>query len=229
MDTFVANALLRDLLIGYMTLFSIINPFGIAFVFHAKTRRLSEESRLALSRQVGFYSFIVLVVSLFMGSQVLRFFGITIPALRIAGGLVVALSGWAMLSASDDAGETATDDVHNSHSDDVAFFPLTVPLTTGPGTIAAAIALGAIRLDNLGHLVGSVITSVLLAATVAGTIFYAYSRASTFSRVVGREGTRVITRLSAFLLMCVGVQIVLTGVSDVLPSLIAQGVESRRQ
>ncbi|HEX4508341.1 MAG TPA: MarC family protein, partial [Alphaproteobacteria bacterium] len=102
---------------------------------------------------------------------------------------------------------------------------LTVPLTTGPGAIAAASALAANRTGELRHVVGSILVSLLVSTLVAVTIALAYSRAGLFARWVGREGTRVITRLSAFLLLCVGVQIVLTGVSDVLPGLIAKGVQ----
>jgi multiple antibiotic resistance protein len=74
------------LLIGYMTLFSIINPFGLAFVFYARNRSLSEPARGAVARRIALNSFVILVVSMFIGSQVLRFLGISIPALRIAGG-----------------------------------------------------------------------------------------------------------------------------------------------
>jgi multiple antibiotic resistance protein len=221
---FAAGPFLTELLIGYMTLFSIINPFGIAFVFLATTRGLTEPERTALARRIGFYSFVILIVSLFIGAQVLRFFGVTLPALRIAGGLVVALSGWSMLTAPDDADATQSVPRDPSKLADMAFFPLTVPLTTGPGTVAAAIALGAHRSGSLRDIVASVVVSLLVAVAVAVTITAAYANAGAFSRWAGREGTRVITRVSAFLLMCVGVQIVLTGVSDVLPGLIGQGL-----
>jgi multiple antibiotic resistance protein len=221
---FAAGPFLTELLIGYMTLFSIINPFGIAFVFLATTRGLTEPERAALARRIGFYSFVILIVSLFIGAQVLRFFGVTLPALRIAGGLVVALSGWSMLTAPDDVGATQSIPRDPSALADMAFFPLTMPLTTGPGTVAAAIALGAHRSGGLRDIVASVVVSLLVAVAVAATITAAYANAGAFSRWAGREGTRVITRVSAFLLMCVGVQIVLTGVSDVLPGLIAQGL-----
>jgi multiple antibiotic resistance protein len=215
-----------DLVIGYMTLFSIINPFGVAFIFLNMTRGLSEAERAALARKVGFFSFAVLIVSLLVGAEVMRFFGITVPALRIAGGLVVALSGWSMLTAPDYEGAHPLES-EGAADDDRAFFPLTVPLTTGPGSIATAIALGATRTGELRQVFRITLTSLLIATLVAATVVVAYRYASTFSRWMGREGTRVITRLTAFLLMCVGVQIILTGVSDVLPELIARGVPPR--
>jgi multiple antibiotic resistance protein len=223
---FSAGALVTDFLIGYMALFSIINPFGVSFVFLSMTEGLTEQARTHIARGVGVYSFVVLVVSLFIGSQIMRFFGITVPALRIAGGLVVALSGWSMLTAPDDD-ESATPPVpaHATQMENKIFFPLTVPLTTGPGAIATAIALGANRTGELREIVISILASLLIAVLVAVTVMVAYANASTFSRWVGRAGTRVITRLSAFLLLCVGVQIILTGVSDALPALIAHGIQ----
>jgi multiple antibiotic resistance protein len=217
-----------DLVIGYMTLFSIINPFGISFIFLNMTRGLSEGERAALARKVGVFSFGVMVTSLFVGAEVMRFFGITVPALRIAGGLVVALSGWSMLTAPDDEGAHPLEK-DSSGFDARAFFPLTVPLTTGPGTIAAAIALGATRSSELRQFFRTTLTSLLIAILVAVTIAAAYTYASTFSRWMGREGTRVITRLTAFLLMCVGVQIVLTGLADALPAMIASGIAQHQQ
>ncbi|HEX4507696.1 MAG TPA: MarC family protein, partial [Alphaproteobacteria bacterium] len=107
-----ARPFLADFLIGYLTLFSIINPFGVSFVFLSMTRRLDDAARRAVSRRIGLYSFVILIGSLFVGSWVMRFFGIGLPALRIAGGLVVAMSGWSMLSAPEEAEAT-----HPAHID----------------------------------------------------------------------------------------------------------------
>jgi multiple antibiotic resistance protein len=224
MHQFPAGSLLTDLLISYMTLLSIINPFGLAFVFYARTRALPEPARIAVARRIGLYSLIILAVSLFIGSYILRFFGITVPALRIAGGLVVALSGWSMLTAPDEPDTISSAQGDASQIEGMVFVPLTVPLTTGPGSIAAAIALGADRTGGLRETLERTAVSLTVAILVAATITLAYSRASSFSRWAGREGTRVITRMSAFLLMCVGVQIVLIGIADVLPEIISEGV-----
>ena len=221
-----AGPFVKDLLIGYITLFSIINPFGIAFVFLARTRGLTQPQRKALARRIGIYAFAIVIVSFIIGTHIMRFFGITVPALRIAGGLVVALAGWKMLN-DPDPGDAATHDVspNAARIEAMAFFPLTIPLTTGPGTIAAAIALGANRTGELRAILSSIVASLIVSLLVAGTITLAYANAVRFSRWVGQEGTRVVTRLSAFLLLCVGVQIMLTGITDVLSPLIAQGVQ----
>lgn len=221
----------HDLLIGFIALFSIINPFGMAFVYLARTRGLPEQRRKVLARRIGVYSFFIMIASLIVGGFIMKFFGITVPALRLAGGLVVAIAGWKMLNDPDTEMDTASRDVATDASriEAMAFFPLTIPLTTGPGTIAAAIALGAQHPGDFPGIVKSLVTDVLLALIVAVMIVVAYANAVRFAHWVGQEGTRVITRLSAFLLLCVGVQIMITGVADVLPHLIAQGLQARGQ
>ncbi|WP_207538174.1 MarC family protein [Sabulicella rubraurantiaca] len=213
-----AFELAKQFLFGYGTLFAIINPFGLAFVFLNRTIGLSDADRISVARRVAVFAFAVLLVSLFAGAAILRFFGISLPALRIGGGLVVAASGWAMLNEPPreaDAGH-ATSIAGIAAMRQMAFFPLTIPLTTGPGTIATAIALGANRPAELSGFLLTSGVSVAVAAAVALTIMVAYGRSATFARIVGRAGTDIVTRLSAFLLLCVGVQIALTGVLDAL-------------
>lgn len=217
------RAILTDMLIRYVALISIINPFGIAFVFHARTRALSSRDRRAVATRVGVYSFGVVMVSFLIGSQILSFFGITLPALRIAGGLVVALSGWAMLNAPDEE-DTPDAPATRAQIEGMAFFPLTIPLTAGPGTIATAIALGADAAGTLDWWAQKTASSVVVAIAVSATVAVTFAQSAYLSRLAGHEGTRVAIRLSAFLLICIGVQIVLTGMSDVLPGLIAKGV-----
>ena len=222
----------RDLVIGCITLFSIINPFGMAFVFLARTRGLEEARRKVVARRIGINAFVIMIVSFIIGGYILRFFGITVPALRVAGGLVVAMAGWKMLNDPDstETAATATPGATDaSRIEAMTFFPLTIPLTTGPGTIAAAVALGASHPSDLRGVVSSLVADVLVSFIVAIMIVVAYANAVRFANWVGQEGTRVITRISAFLLLCVGVQIMLTGVTDILPQLITQGIQAQRQ
>jgi len=97
-----------------------------------------------------------------------------------------------------------------------AFFPLTIPLTTGPGSIATAIALTANRTHKLSEFVLSGIASVVISLAVALTVYVVYSRSDVFARYLGTEGTKVAMRVSSFLLLCIGVQIMLTGFSEFL-------------
>lgn len=221
-DGFLIARLLGEWLFGFSALISIINPLGIAFIFGEKTRDLREDQRAQIARAVARNSFLVLVASMFLGSPILHFFGVSLDALRIAGGMVVATTGWAMLAAEPPGGSPAErpEAVDSAIAMRQAFFPLTMPLTIGPGSIATAIALDASRHPGRADLLLSAISSVLVAATVSVLIWLAYRNADGIARRLGSEGTIVATKLSAFLLMCVGVQIVLTGASDALQRLV---------
>lgn len=221
MTSLVPSRLISDFLFGFGALFAIINPYGLAFVFLDKTMSLSESERARIALRIAIYAFGVLLVSLFIGSQILNFFGISIPALRIAGGLVVAVSGWSMLHAPPSThDDRAASTVNFAAIQKMAFFPLTIPLTAGPGTIATAIAIGANRPSNLDELLSSTVASFVVAFAVSATIYHAYKRSSVMARLFGEEGTSIVTRLSAFLLLCVGVQIIITGIVEVARSIL---------
>jgi multiple antibiotic resistance protein len=219
MFEFLTSRWLGDFLFGFSALFAIINPYGMAFIFHDRTVGLSDRERARVALRIALYAFVVLLVSLFVGSHILRFFGISMPALRIAGGFVVAVTGWTMLHAAPVTPGHATSTADFATMQRMAFFPLTIPLTTGPGTIATAIALGTNRPQDLDGLFQASIVSLVVALGVTATIYHAYTRSSVMARLVGEEGTSVVTRLSAFLLLCIGVEIVITGVVEVARSL----------
>ncbi len=178
----------------------------------------AEAQRAALARKVAINAFIVLLAAFFVGTPILHFFGISLEALRIGGGLAVAVAGWQMLNEPDvpTGGDTAAQPVEPRNAMARAFFPLTIPLTTGPGSIATAIALNANRTHKLSEFVLSSIVSVAVSALAALVIWQTYSRAAFLARYLGTEGTKVAMRVSAFLLLCVGVQIMLTGFSEFL-------------
>jgi multiple antibiotic resistance protein len=213
----MVESLISDILFGFTGLISIINPIGGAFVFLDRTASLTREERTVLARKIGINAACVLLVAFFIGTPVLHFFGISMEALRIGGGLALAVGGWQMLNAPDTPAEQV--EVKRVDADNAmsrAFFPLTIPLTTGPGSIATAIALSANRTHKLSAFVMSSIASVAITLAVAVTVYLVYSRAPVFARYLGAEGTKVALRVSAFLLLCIGVQIILTGVSEFL-------------
>lgn len=219
MNELLTSRWLGDFLFGFGALFAIINPYGLAFIFLDRTASLTEGERTRVARRIAVYAFGVILVSLFVGNHILRIFGISMPALRIAGGLVVAAAGWSMLHAAPaapDAHATSTADFSAIRR--MAFFPMTIPLTTGPGTIATAIAIGTNRPDDLDGLFFSSIVMLLIALCTTATIYHAYSRSGALARLFGEEGTSVVTKLSAFLLLCIGVQIMITGVVEVARS-----------
>jgi len=211
------TSLLREFLFGFGTLFAIINPYGLSFVFLDRTKSLSDTERRVLARHVAIAAFGVLVVSLFAGAVILRFFGISLPALRIGGGLVVAVSGWQMLHEKPPPeGQPNVAPPSSEALKRMIIFPLTIPLTTGPGTIATAIALSA----NQPAAIQGALVSLIVAIAISITILNAYTYSGSMARLFGREGTYTVTRISAFLLLCVGVQIMLTGALEAARSLL---------
>ncbi|AWJ85886.1 hypothetical protein TSH58p_20290 (plasmid) [Azospirillum sp. TSH58] len=210
----------ESFLLAFTALFSIVNPIGMALIFSQVTAGRNHGERVQVATLVAVYSAIVMLAALWAGSYVLNFFGISLAALRIAGGFVVAERAWALLSAPE-AQEARKQEQAAPVEDarESAFFPLTIPFTTGPGTISVAIALGATRPADAAGLTNFFIGVSAAALAIALLIWLSYRSADRLVELLGHTRARVLTRLFAFLLLCVGVQILLTGILDAFPVL----------
>jgi len=207
--------LLKSLVLVPVTLLPIINPLSTAPVFVATVGR-DADLAAKLARQVAINAWFVVVLSILTGSYVLALFGISLPVVRIGGGLLVAATAWRMLHRTDD------DDVHAaaaekaaelSHAEVVkrSFFPITFPLTTGPGTIAASIALGAqIPPKPVLYFAGAIVAAAG-AALVSLVLYLIFKNSTRVLAWLGPVGMLVMTRLMAFILLCIGIQIMWTG------------------
>jgi multiple antibiotic resistance protein len=196
-------------------LLPIVNPIGSAALFLALTQGHPAPVRQTLARRIAINSFFLLAGSVLVGTYVLQFFGISIPVVQIGGGLVVLATGWSMLNQKE--GEIKSDvrraecAVEPEFVSEQAFYPLTLPVTVGPGSISVAITLGA-NLHGGGFNRALLIIDALLAsAIVAGLVFLCDWYAEPLSRKIGWTGMSVAVRLSSFLLLCIGVQIVWNG------------------
>jgi multiple antibiotic resistance protein len=214
--------LIKTMLLILTTLLPVVNPLGGAPIFLSLSRYYSEEDRSLLSRRIAVNGFILLIVSYLIGTYILAFFGISLPVVQVGGGLVVISAGWALLNDNDEESVSRQEvgrSVELTGLSLKAFYPLTLPLTVGPGTISVAITLGADGphrgLPLLYAIMGALIGSVLIAAS----IFLCYSFADRLAKVLGATGMSVIMRLTSFLLVCIGVQILWNGVSALLKSL----------
>lgn len=209
-------------LLAFPSLFSIINPIGGALIFNVYTRAFAHADRLRIAGLVGVYSLAIMFFALWGGAYVLNFFGVSIDALRIAGGMVVTLSGWHLLYSGDQHPDRKTGDQQPATGDagddpkQVAFFPLTLPFTTGPGTIAVAITLGAERPKGSVQALAFFFGVTLAAVANAAIIWIAYRFADRLTAIMGATARQVVVRLSAFLLVCIGVQILVTAVGDLV-------------
>ena len=216
----------KNVLLILSALFPIVNPLGGSPVFLALTRDYPTSARRALARQVAVNSLILLLASFLVGTHILNFFGISIPVVQVGGGLVVISNGWAMLKQKEepDRGSAMQRKVHPEDIFRNAFFPLTLPLTVGPGSISVAITLGANLPHHLGANLLSILATLIGSALVAASIYVCYGFADRLAAVVGESGMSIILRLSSFLLVCIGVQIMWNGVSALVHALHASGV-----
>ncbi len=215
------SAALASFLLGFPALFSIVNPVSGAFIFRTRTQDRSHAERVQLARRVGLYAALVMLVALWAGSYVLGFFGITLPALRCAGGVVVAIYAWQALNAPEKREARKTEQVDAAAGqDDVAFFPLTLPFTTGPGTISVAVALGSAHPASGIALLPFFTGMSAAAIAVAALVWVLYSASDQLSRLLGHVAGRAVSRLSAFFQLCIGVQILVTGVTEILQPLL---------
>lgn len=213
-----------NLLLTFGALFSIVNPLSGAFIFFGATRELEPQLRALLSRWVAIYAFCLIAASLYVGAYVLEFFGISIPVLRVAGGIIIALSAWRMLNQPDTTEQRRSETPEHKSIDvapkRLAFYPLTMPLTTGPGTIAVAISLGTSRPSGLhAATVAFVVETLCAVAGVALLVYIMYRNSSRLAHLLGATGTSIVMRLSAFLLFCIGIQIFWNGAAELLASL----------
>jgi multiple antibiotic resistance protein len=202
-------------------LLPIINPPAAGFIVLSLVPHASPAERAELARRVAINSFVILLVSLSIGAYLLSFLGISIAVLRVAGGVVIASAGWNLLQASDDDGEdVAKQEALSAREDSLrrkAFYPLTMPVTVGPGAISVAIALGTgspreglrpVHFIGVGVALALVCVSIYLCVRFSGHI----------ARLLGPSGVQIAMRLFAFAIFCIGVQIFWLGLAELLNS-----------
>src|SRR5271154_6750310 len=206
----------ENLVLIVSALFPIVDPLGGSPIFLALTRDYTSDSRTELSRRIAVNSFFLLVGSYLIGTYILAFFGISLPVVQVGGGLIVISTGWAMLKQKADEEHTVTRrNVQRQDPFGRAFYPLTMPLTVGPGSISVAITLGA-NAHERGINIQAIVVALVGSALIALSIFLCYGFADRLARMLGTTAMTVIMQLASFLLVCIGVQIVWNGVSALL-------------
>jgi len=214
---------LTTFLLAFGALFSIVNPLSGAFIFFGATQGMAPKVRSHVSRWVSIYAFCLVAASLYVGAYVLSFFGISIPVLRVAGGIVVSMSGWRMLNEPDATEQRRSEApaypraAADTPPSRIAFYPLTMPLTTGPGTISVAISIGAGRPTGFHAPLFAFFLQTLSAVFLLALLIYAlYRNSARIADAIGPTGTTIIVRLSAFLLFCIGIQVFWNGAAELL-------------
>lgn len=206
-------------LLAIGTLLPIVDPLGGAPIYLAMTSGLTPRERGQMAKAVAVNSFLLLIASALIGAYVLDFFGLSIPTVQIAGGIVVCAIAWSLLNSPNAPPALAREGPSTATADDLgqrAFYPLTMPLTVGPGSISVALTLGANPTKGLRPLVETALAHAFGILIVAMSVYLCYRYAERLIKKLGPIGTGVVVRLSAFILLCIGVQIFWNGLHAVL-------------
>lgn len=216
------SGIVRYTLLVVGALFPIVNPIGNTPIFLSLTRGLSEQGRTALARMVALNGLALIVASIFVGTYILAFFGISLPVVQVAGGLVVVSTGWTLLREPNDDGQTKNGHRACNESDyrRQAFYPLTLPLTVGPGSISVAIAVGSNHTEGSQFRISLIAGMLIGSAIIAASIYLSYRFAERIERTLGDSAMNIIIRLSSFILVCIGVQILWNGASTLLRTMV---------
>ena len=191
----------------FLALFPIVDPFGGIPIFFTMTSSWTPRDRSRTAFKTGLWVFVILVTFLFFGRFVLYFFGISLPVLKIAGGLIVANAAWGMVTSQARITPEQSDEA--KEKEDISLTPLAMPLMSGPGAIGVVMALAA-HVDNAAAYVGMVIGIAAIALSVA--LFFCLG--GPLVRKLGPSAVGAINKIFGFLILAIAVQLVWDGVAD---------------
>jgi multiple antibiotic resistance protein len=197
-------------------LFAVANNVAAIPLFLALTRNLTAKQHLKICNIATLTSFATMVVSLFTGVAVLNFFEISIPAFRIAGGLLLLRTGFSMMSVSHERPDAPIESVSFSKVISTAIIPIGIPLTTGPGTMSTIILFSST--DTRDFSIQLVILVAIIIVTAV--IWLSFLKAPIIARVLGATGLDVLTKIFGLITLALGVQFILTGLATTFPSLL---------
>ncbi len=198
------------------SLFSVVNPIGVVPVFLSMTSNYSIPARNRTVLSTSIYFIAILLVFFFAGTYILSFFGISVNAMRIAGGLVILNSGYELLSKKPEESRGVSPEVTEEalHKHDISFSPLAMPLLSGPGSISLLIALNAQNRNWENQLV------IALVIVLMGLLVFLILRSAPYlNRVLGVAGMRALSRIMGFIVMAIAVQYIISGIVALVDSL----------
>jgi len=209
------HSFIHLLFIGIVPLFPVVNPIGSALmVTHYFTTLNKQEKRNAVTKIV-LYAFFLCVITLFAGHWILELFGITIPVIQLAGGVMICKAGWELLTDNKSSDKTngTIELVRKDERQNKLFFPITFPITTGAGTMAVLFTLGAHSANqNFTTYLLNTTALMLSIVVMCVLVYFLYMNTQTLLKYTGSNGEKIINRIVAFLTFCVGLQIAITGI-----------------
>lgn len=215
------------LFVGFVALFPVVNPIGTAFVVMPYFAHLDDAGKRRAVRKIALYAFCVCIVALLAGQWILKLFGLSVPVVQVAGGIMICKIGWEFLSSDKDeddgedaeaAGGPALPARRRNGIDDKLFYPITFPVTTGAGTLSVLFTLSAQGADDrLGEYLINTGAIVLAIALMCVLVYVFYLNTRRIVRFLGSHGQRIFNRVVAFFIFCVGLQIAAGGLKALFP------------
>lgn len=210
-------AFFLTILIG---LFSLINPLSALPIYISLTQDYTEESKLKTLKKTCFYIIVICFVAYFLGVYLLHFFGITIPALRLAGGLIIFRSGWQLLNLKHKKelnGNKLKEE--SDKKEDISFSPLAMPLLAGPGSMSFLITLYSNRHEDIEVAVLQDAVAISAIILVALSIYFIFKYAPRLMRNTGKAGLNSLSKVMGFIVVGIGVQMIISSINAIVQSI----------
>lgn len=195
---------------SFASIISIANPFSVMPVFTTLTKNNSNKERAAIAKKAAMYMFIILVIFLLAGTYIKKFFGISLEGIRVAGGLIILQSAFAMLKP-DSKSQQITDEAEQSakRKDDISFTPLAMPMLAGPGSISVVIGLASQSTTAIDFII--IIVAIFLTVIAS---YFIVRLGPVSSKYIGPSGMNAITNMMGFIVMAIAVEFILSGIYD---------------
>lgn len=193
-----------------IAIFTVVNPIGVLPIYSSKIEGLSKEDKKVVRRTASLAIFIILIVSMFLGQYILQFFSISLNSFRIAGGILITITAFTMISGKiNEEKQNPEEKKDLNNIKNFTIVPLAIPIMVGPGAISTAIVWG-VKYDEWADYLG-----LMLAILAFSMICYGLFKSSDkFVSILGKTGSNVVTRLMGLVLMALGVEILTTGLVD---------------
>jgi len=204
--------------LGFSALLPVLNPIGSAMLFLQFVPNVDFETTKNLARRIAVNAVLFLFIVQITGAYILRFFGISLPIVQIAGGLVLASMGWSLLTKPDPEAHSSGVAGSPDSLDDRVFYPLTFPITAGPGCIVVALTLSA-HASEEGTLVNTAFAhlGLLIATVLLGfVVYFSYAYADRMAAKLSHAVSQGILRVISFILLCIGGEIIWNGIQHLL-------------
>ena len=202
----------------FMALFPVVNPIGTALVLSAKSKTVPSDVMKKISIKIAIYSFFVLSTFFLFGNLFLKLFGITTQIVQVSGGLVLTFMAWQLLNSNESKTSVTIEDEQHilKAAETKCFYPLTFPLTVGPGCLAIVITFGSHLRNDSALSFAQHLAGLLGIFLICLTVYFCYANIKFVVNKFSREVTIAISKMAAFFVICIGIEIFWNGLKNLL-------------